>query len=326
MWYAGAAMIIHLTGPDTYRSLHRLQQLREAFRAKHDPSGLNIVQLDGATVTVPELRSAIQTTGMFSTRRCIIIDRYPDRGGVISDKVLVELLHPYEQNNEVIIIIRQETVPPKRKSKKTTTSAQLHWPDAKAEIFTQLTPLELVRWLQLEAKAQGGSIEPAAADRLGSMVRTSWQAHMELDKLLAFVGDRPITVADVEGMVTGQEDSNIFALTDAVGQRQPAAAVRALHREFSAGTHPLVVTAALANHIRTIMRVKQAADRMPAPAIAAELGLHPFVVKKSLAQAQRASMETLATFHHQLMEIDLTMKSSPLDPEGLLERAVLDLA
>src|SRR5438552_3695231 len=62
-------MVILLSGPDTFRSQRRFVQLRDAFRSKHDPSGMSMVVLDAAEADGPAVRSAVTTQGFFSSKR-----------------------------------------------------------------------------------------------------------------------------------------------------------------------------------------------------------------------------------------------------------------
>ena len=78
--YTRSAMILLLSGDDTYRSRERLRILRGAFRKKHDPSGLNIVRLDGAKLTADELSHHLRVQGFLSPKRFLIIENFFSQG------------------------------------------------------------------------------------------------------------------------------------------------------------------------------------------------------------------------------------------------------
>ena len=315
-------MIIHLTGPDTYRSRRRLHQLRQAFQQKHDPQGLNIVLLDGQSATVDDIRSALSATGLFATKRFVSIDRFVPSAKVKLEDFLTAL-QPAAKSDDSIAVVREEPAPvkdsPYRRAKsKASVTAKI--PGAKVEDFPLLQGPALSRWITSEAKERGGSIIPAAAERLAALCSNdSWRIATELDKLLSYVGSRPVAVADVEEMVMSPYRSDIFGLTDAIGNGQTAKALDLLHREFSAGTHPLAVITIIANHLWNLLRVQAGANELTLDQLAKKLSLHPFVVKKALAQSSRLAPERLRAWHHQLVNIDYQLKSSRADAATLLD-------
>jgi len=324
-------MIIHLTGSDTYRSAKRLAELRAAFIVKHDPRGLNVVGVDGETATSAEMRTAVTATGMFASKRFVSLDRYQPDGSLLLDGLVGILGLVAEKNNEVIVVVRDlidDAARPVKRSRATakkpskkTAGGSFVLPDERREVFSRLTPAQTVTWISTEAKSRGGSFEPAAAQRLVALCNgDSWRIATELDKLVSFAGAKSVTVAEVETMVMSENSSDIFALTDALGQRQSARALELLHRELSAGTNEFSLIATLAGHIRTLYHVQQAQQRGSAPsALASELGLHPFVVQKALAQTSRFTTDELRDLHHRLVTIDHDLKTSPLDAETLLD-------
>ncbi len=332
-------MVIHLTGADSYRSAKRLAELRSAFVQKHDPRGFNTVTLDGATVTAEAIRNAIQATGFFAAKRFVVIDDYrPD--GLVSQIVLAEILLPVTKSTSDVIVVIRDTltdgaaVPAKRTtskagvkkpSAKKVSSGPFTLPDAKREAFSQLSPTQAEQWLIKEAKTQNGILEPQAAARLVAMCAgDSWRMANELEKLLMFCGDAAVTVPDVESMVRSEYASDIFALTDALGQRQSARAMELLHHELVSGANAFGLIATLASHIRNLYQVKQSRDNGTAPgSIASELALHPFVVQKALTQSTKFTIDELRNLHHRLLTIDHDLKTSPLDAETLLDMLVV---
>lgn len=330
-------MIIHLTGSDTYRSAQRLAELRQAFIAKHDKSGLSTVTLDGATATVEELRTALTATGFFGTKRFVALDRYLG-DGLITPEALTELLTVVASKSHPVVAVirdlmpdqaagpvrRTKTAAKKKSTTKKVTAGMLIWPDEKRETFPLMTESEASAWVVATAKTDGGVIVPAAAQRLVMLCeRDSWRIASELAKLVAFAGGRPIIIDDVVAMVQSEYAGDIFALTDAIGQRQTARALDLLHGELAAGTNEFALIATLAGHVRNLYAVKRSQEDGTSPAaMAGALDLHPFVVQKALAQAPRFQADELRDLHHRLLEIDDRLKTSRLDAETMLDLLV----
>lgn len=320
-------MIIRLTGPDTYRSHQRFRQLYQAFVDKHDPRGYNTVVLDATAVTLAEFRSALTTTGFLATKRFVGLNYYDPAASVIDASTLAATLKPYADTPDVIVVVREVATKKARTSKakkapaKKTTKAAASNVAEKVETFPMLTEAELRTWLNKEVSADGGTIEPAAAAALMiACEKDTWRMASELQKLVTFAGSRPITPTDIELFVTAAASSDIFALTDAIGNRQRAIALRLLNRELSAGTHPLALITIFANHIRNLRLVQRAlAAGQPVASLPTALDLHPFVVQKAVQQARHFTPEQLAGVHDRLLAIDYDIKTSPLEAETLLE-------
>lgn len=318
-------MIIHLTGEDTYRSARRLAELRSAFVAKHDPQGFNTVTLDGSVATLNDIRNAVSASGFFAQRRFVSIDRY-DASGPVSGEELSTTIQPYASaKHDVIIVVRdvrgtEKTARGKGATKK-KSSGMITLPDEKTEVFTVLSPVQTVSWIEREAKNVHGSITTGAAKRLAALCENdSWRIASELEKLLLYACRDTITEQHVDDMVRGEYTSDIFALTDALGARSSAQALHLLHQEFESGTNEFALIASLASHVRNLFHVQQALQSgKTASVIASELGLHPFVVQKAVAQTKHFTLDELHQLHDRLLQIDHSLKTSPLDAETLLD-------
>lgn len=326
-------MIIHLTGADTYRSAQRLAELRRAFIAKHDPQGFNTITLDASATKLTDLRNAVNTTGFFSRKRFVALDRYEAAGSGITIADLHQLGQPLLKNNDIIFVIRDFHSGAARSRKKTSarktggsrSTVIVGWPSEKLEKFPAMSDAETETWLMKQAKLHQGSLTQSAATRLVAVIGIdSWRLAAELEKLIAYAGGRPIEAADIDQMVTGEYSHDIFALTDSLGQRQTARALDLISRALLSGTSPLALVATLARHVTNLWAVKAAEQRgLPPAAIAGELNLHPYVVQKSLAQSQRFTAEELRQLHHQLLLIDHELKSTSLDAEALLDLLIV---
>lgn len=318
-------MVIHLTGPDTYRSHQRFNQLREAFRAKHDRQGFSTLIVDATTAKLEDVRTALATAGFLSAKRFVGINHYDLKANATLDPTqLAALLTPLTKADEVIIVVRELTATPaKRPTKKAAAKkkAELRITGAKVEEFPAMSDSALVTWVARQAKAAGAAIDRSAAERLVmACEQDTWRIASELAKLADYVGRRPITVKDVEAMVVTPYASDIFALTDALGNRQPGRALQLLHRELAAGTHPLVLITMFGRHLHNLITVKAALTAgLPPRTLPQRLNLHPFVVQKATAQARQFSLEHLKVIHHRLVMIDYDLKTSPLEAEALLD-------
>lgn len=321
-------MIIHLTGADTYRSAQRLAELRSAFVAKHDPQGFNTVTLDGSTVTAEELHRALTATGFFAAKRFVALDGYSALSSIQAEELLSALTSYSTKDHDVIIVVREvdggQKKPGRSSGKKSTgkkrPAGPLTFPGEKLETFPELTPVQASAWVMHVATARGATLLKPAAERLTALCAGDmWRMANELEKVLLYAGRQPVTVETIEQLVPSEYGSDIFALTDALGQQQTARALELLHRELVAGANAFGLVATISSHVRNLWQVKRAQERGVSPVVmATELGLHPFVVQKAAAQSKLFTTDALRDLHHRLLRVDHDLKTSPLDAETLL--------
>lgn len=143
----------------------------------------------------------------------------------------------------------------------------------------------------------------------------------ELDKLAAYAAARSITRDDVSLLVERHVEENIFALTDALGNRQAADAARLLEQEYEAGSDPLGLFAMLARQVRLLVATASylgAHVGAGSSQVAEALALHPFVAQKTVAQAKRYSWDQLLHMHGQLSLAERSIKTGRTRPEDAL--------
>ena len=174
------------------------------------------------------------------------------------------------------------------------------------------------------------------------------QLAMELEKLCLYVGDRPtIDEADVRASVRDLAESWIFDFTRALAQRQGAAAVSLLRALFEQGEHPLRILALIARELRLLLLARDCLTDSLAEAWTTQTpyttfrdrllpllsdaqreafgGLHPYALYQSLQNASGTSTAALQRGLLALQQLDVTLKSTPVDPRLRLEAFVLDM-
>lgn len=116
---------------------------------------------------------------------------------------------------------------------------------------------QLQGWIRAHAEATGVAIEPRAAALLAERIGgAAWESDIErgeqtrvadgeLRKLATYAGERPIAAADVEALVADTRPASLFAITNAIDRREPAAAAAAVERAIEEGLPVLRIMAAL---------------------------------------------------------------------------------
>ncbi|MFH1171441.1 MAG: DNA polymerase III subunit delta [bacterium] len=319
--YTLIAMIILLYGDDTYRSRQRLQRLRAAFIEKHDPSGVNVIRCDGEKLTAEELLTHLTVRGFLTSKRFIAVENFLLHGRAQEQQAVFDVLTKMDFATDNILILWEGGDEPKKtKAGKTHPGATL-WQSlataAKVESFPPLEGSALTAWYRHEIEQRGGTIEKTALQQLLRLVgQDLWKASSEIDKLVHYSLGQPITEAAIDQLLTAPFDENIFLLTDALGQRDVATALRLLEGQFQNGAEPLYVLRMLAWHVRNLLGVRSLLDEGTANprTIARDLGLHPFVAQKAIRQVSAFTLDDLRSLYRSILEIDQTIKSRSIDP------------
>lgn len=148
----------------------------------------------------------------------------------------------------------------------------------------------------------------------------------ELEKVILFsTGRQTITKEDLMATLASLPEVSVFAMIEALGQKQVGKTIRLLEEQLATGEHPLKLIALLSRQVRLMWRAKTLADTgMGSRYIAEELGLAPFIAEKTLKQAQGFSIEKLKNALLALAQADYEFKSGRSSCITL-EKIVLDL-
>jgi DNA polymerase III subunit delta len=194
--------------------------------------------------------------------------------------------------------------------------------------FSPPTERDAPRWLQMRARQQQKALSPQAASFLVEQVGVDlYRLQSELEKLAAYVGDRPkIELEDAREAVTSQRSFTIFELLRYVGQGQTRPAISALRRLLLAGEQPLVILALLARQIRILWQAKDGVNRkLSTGDLSQKLNLYPNILRSYVQQAEYFSEAELYRIHRVIRETDIALKSTGTAPQLQLEALVLNL-
>jgi DNA polymerase III delta subunit len=191
---------------------------------------------------------------------------------------------------------------------------------------------ELRGWITSHAARSGIAIEVRAAhvlaERIGGAI---WEtdvergemtriANSELAKLATYAGDRPITVEDVEAVSPDTRPASVFAITNAVDRREPAAAAEALRRAMAEGQPGLRILASLAGRVSDLIVVRDlAARKTPPNEIAKRVARgNARVAERLVDAAKRYRGDELEAMLVGLYDADVAIKTNVMDPEPAL--------
>lgn len=327
-------MIIFLYGPDTFRSRQKLAQIKAKFIREIDKSSLNVQALDGQKLEPAEFENAVFTPAFLAEKRLVIVEDLISKNK--SQKIQTEVLGIL--NNKTItdtILVFWESGVGQTKAKKSklvtkrdqTLLAKLK-KEKYAQEFTMLNEAGVRQFAEAAIKNQNGQIEPSALRLLADLTGNDlWQLNGEIDKLLAHAKGRLITVADVELLVKTKLDDDIFKLTDALGQNNKSLALKLIGDQLKSGTPPTELLAKITWQFKNLLLVKDFIERngpsYPPARLSYQIGLHPFVIKKTVQACGHHQLAALQKTYRHLLKIDYQLKTSQTSPELLFDLLVI---
>jgi DNA polymerase III delta subunit len=173
-----------------------------------------------------------------------------------------------------------------------------------------------VRAAHLLAERIGGQVWETDIER-GEMTRV---ADSELRKLATYAGDRPIGPDDVEALTADTRPASVFAITNAVDRREPAAAAEAMRRALAEGQPGLRILASLAGRVSDFIVARDlVAAKTPPNEIARRLARgNARMAERLVDAAKRYPGEELDRMLISLWEADVAIKSNAMAEEPAL--------
>lgn len=184
-------------------------------------------------------------------------------------------------------------------------------------------------WIRARMMSDGVQASPSAVARLADLVGPNLRLlDQEIRKLALYAGDRTIQPDDVDLMVAPAREANIFAAVDAILERRPGLAMRALYKLLDDGASVQYILSMLTRQTRMLIVARHLRERgVEEGEIGNRIGLRvPFPLRKTLEQAGRFSHEYLAAAHRGLGAADLSYKSGEVRERVALEMVVARLA
>lgn len=325
-------MIIFLYGQDTFRSRRKLNELTAKFKHDVDPGGTNIAVINGEKADLGKLNEAIASASLLAKKRLVVIENlFANKIDALPGQFLEQLKKHQEGPDSNIIIIWSEIGAKEALNKAKTELFKFLSKQKYAQEFKILSNTETAVWIKKEVEARGGKIANAAAVELAVLTGCDlWQINNEIDKLVNLKAgqklrlgtveqDFKIEVVDVDDLVAGVFDERIFALTDALANKQRSAATKLLEDQVNSGAAAEYILSMIIRQYRILLSVRQAVESGEGSrTIATHLKLHPFVAQKSLGQARNFTLANLKNLLDRLLEIDYKNKSGRVDVLALL--------
>jgi DNA polymerase-3 subunit delta len=196
-----------------------------------------------------------------------------------------------------------------------------------------MSPLKLSDikvWLNSKLTAMNKKMAPDAVEHLLGALSLMPQISLgfldnELEKLALYSSGRVITLDDAEQVLASIPEVSVFAMIDALSQKQTAKALELLNEQLAAGDHPLRILALLVRQVRMLWQAKELTGQsIGGRTLAATLGVPPFIGEKIARQSRIFSSNSLKQALLALAVADFELKVGKADSTAI-EKIIIEM-
>jgi DNA polymerase-3 subunit delta len=332
---AGSAPVVYIFYGDDEFAISRAISDLEAKLGDASSAVMNFSRLDGRLTELETLESTAAALPFLAKRRIVVLEHPLAR--LSSPQVRKKFLGILERLPATTALVLAEYRPLLEKSER--RKGKVHWLEKWAAGQGQRVYLKeyrlpkgaaMGRWIQDQAKALGGQFTPQAAVLLASLVADDPRlANQEIQKLLAYTNyHRTVEPDDVENLTADYGQGDIFAMVDALGNKDGRKAMGILQLLLEQ-QDPYSIFGMVVRQFRLLLLAREVIENsgqasLPPTSqdIARALRVHPFVAEKVGAQARNFTLPVLEAVYHRLLEIDEAMKTSQMNADLALDTFV----
>jgi DNA polymerase-3 subunit delta len=293
-------MVTTIIGTNSYARQQSVKVLVSDFIKKYGDIGYE--HIDGENIALDQLRSSLQSIPFLSDRKLVVLQNPSTNKEFVS-------------NIDVIIV---ESKIDKRLHYYAVLKGQTKFRELQEPVGGSL-----VSWLISYVQDNGGQVSPQVARNLIERVGINQQRLAnELDKLLLY--NPAITDQSIQLLVEITPQSSIFEMLDSAltGNNRRTLALYKEQRALKIEPPKIIAMLTWQLHILALIKT---APHMTAEQIAQESRQNPFVIRKSLALADKIDQRNLKQMLQDLLAIDTKLKTDKFDPDEALQYYLLTL-
>ena len=276
-----------------------------------------------------DLKNALQVNSLFGMNKLIVLKNFLGASAKLEDEAKKMIVAAIEKNNSgFFLLFCQADKPDERGIIFKALKALSVKDEAEIKRFEAPRPYELKKWVEARAKKLDAFFAPGATDALAAAVGNDlWQIDREMNKLAHYRKGEPIKVEDVKLMVRGKYNDVIFDLTDAISARDKKRTLKLFQDQVDSGAEDMYLLTMLIRQFRIFWQILEAkqAGALDEAALAAELGLHPYVVKKGLQYANNFTLPQVKKIYRKLLDCEVGIKMRNISFELMFDLLVAEL-
>lgn len=320
-------MIIFLHGPDTFRSRRILEEMKLKFlsQANNDNS---LSTLAGENLSLELIIEKLGSTSLFSEKRMVVVENIFQNKKTSIFKPLLSYLKKIANQDDIVLIFKDSLLIPSKLNTDAKKLFKFLNEQKYAQEFKTLSQAGLNNFIKKELDEYGKQISQGAlAELLRRTEGDLWLISQSLKKAALGTNTDILDVEAIKKYSSEKYNTDIFALTDAIGQKNKAQAIKILEEQYAAGLGSEYLIVMLSRQFKILLQIKEACDSgLNEGAVIKLLKMHPYVIKKGLNQARNFSLEDLRSYYNKTIAIDHKNKSGNSDIKAELLLLISDLS
>jgi len=274
---------------------------------------LSILEDGGSSIDV--IKATCETFPMLSEKRLVILK---DFKGL--EEQFVSYLAGFPVTCQLIIVSGEVD-----KRTKLYKEACKYWKEYE---FDRLGESDLKKFIEKRMKGAGKGIKTsltsALIEQTGYFDKESeynlYNLVNDIKKVIAFSKTEEIQLSDITGTISGNVETNVYNMIDAVSGNRKEEAFNLLHNILTSGENIYYILAVIIGQFETILDVKELREEGNGLAdMQKVLGIHEFRVKKAMGFAEKFSRNNIVQTLQNLYEVDRNIKNGLIDGSLALE-------
>lgn len=292
---------------------------------------LDLTRLDGTTVNFEELQNTCETLPLMSEKKVVVVSNFKVAEGSFTkffgeadEKKLISYLETLP--TECLLIFTAETTDKRKKIFKAIKEFGSEYD------FYNLDESQLKGFIEKRIKSAGKIARPNVIRTFMDMTGyydkdtdyTLYNVENDIKKMISYSQGEELFLADVAVAVSGNLDTDVFAMIDALSRDRKDEAFLLLHNQLRFGENVYKLLALICSQFEIILAVKELKDRgCSLEQIKADLkGVHEFRIKKASTFAERYTIKHLKYVLQKAYEVDKNIKSGLLESSLALEMLI----
>ncbi|MDV3428891.1 MAG: DNA polymerase III subunit delta [Bacillota bacterium] len=293
-----------------------------------DSIGFNLEKLDGGKVSFEDIKNSCETFPMFSGKKVVLIYNadFLKNKDKKSEKTIKELGDYINNLPDNLILIMYFLVDSDREK---VNPRLLKLSDKGAFIkVSKVTGLSLNKKAEELFKSKNKKIGKAELSYFCQRIQNDISSiKNEINKLTAYTEGRDITKDDIEKLIPGRIEDDIFSLTNAVLYKKTGLALSILSDLTEKGEKPSVILYMIEKQYKNLLDVIiLLKDGKDSNYITNYLNLNRYVCEKIIASSRSYNKEQLLSIINLCLKTEKDIKSKGVDAKSELEFMIINLA
>ncbi|MEX2144953.1 MAG: hypothetical protein WD712_01035 [Candidatus Spechtbacterales bacterium] len=300
-------MIIVLHGEDSFRSRHKLAELKTAYQKKY-AGGFLFKKFDAAETTFKDFKNTTRSQSLFDDRKLVVLEDLSQNPGLKKEVVEWEELKAISADANLLVIFYEPQSVAKDKQYKIVIKKAF-----KEYEFKKLPPAGQVEWFVSNIYPREEINKEIVREVVGLSGGDMWQIHNELNKLFTYGNGKDVKKSYLQVLGVGAGEAQIFSTIDAIFGGNKDKALRNMLVHWYRGEAPEYLFFMIERQLKLLALVN-AEGEISKSSLAKTLGLHPFVVQKTLRLSGGFSWPKIKNLYERVESLDIKSKRGELDP------------